>query len=102
MAGNTLSTSEIADMVRHWLATPVNAYLGSGYGNDLKALLQQPMNSGLADGFLQKLVADVPVLAALPAGALNLYMEPVGKDQQRLIIDIAGTVVSVDSLGAIA
>lgn len=102
MAGNTLSTLEIAGMVEHWLSTPAGAYLGSPYGNDARSLLQQPMNAGLADSFLQKLVTDVPVLKALPAGSLNLYMEPIGKDGQRLIIDVAGTMVSVDSLGAIA
>lgn len=102
MAGNTLTMQDIAGMVRHWLETPVNGYLGSSYGNDLKALLQQPMNSGLGDEFLQKLITDVPVLASLPAGSLNLYLEPISKDRQRLIIDLAGTQVSVDSLGAIA
>lgn len=102
MAGNTLSMLEVSDMVRHWLATPVNGYLGSSYGNDVKSLLQQPQNTTLADSFLRKLVEDVPVLASMPAGSLNLYVEPVAKDRLRLIIDLAGTQVSVDSLGAIA
>lgn len=102
MRSNKLTMAEIADMVRHWLATPVYAYHGSNYGNDIKALLQQPQNSGLGDSFLQKMIEDVPALAALPAGSLNLYLEPVGKDRQRLIIDLAGTEVSIDSLGAIA
>ncbi len=99
MAGNTLDMREVADMVRHWLETPVYAYLGSNYGNDLKALLQQPQNSVVADSFLQKLIADVPVLGALPAGSLNLYMEAVGNDRQRLVIDLAGTAVASDITG---
>lgn len=102
MAGNTLNMLEVTDMVRHWLATPVNGYHGSSYGNDVKALLQQPQNAGLADGFLQKLIDDVPILASMPAGSVNLYMETVGKDRQRLIIDLAGTQVATDSLGNIS
>lgn len=102
MAGNTLSMLEIADMVRHWLATPVNGYLGSSYGQDVKALLQQALHTGMADDFLQKLMTDVPVLAAMSPGTVNIYMETVAKDHRRLIIDLAGTQVSVDSLGAIA
>ncbi len=99
MASDTISTAEIADMVRHWLATPVNGYLGHGYGNDVKSLLQLPLNTPLADAFLQKLMTDVPILTRMPAGTVNLYTEPVGKDHLRLIISLAGTQVSIDSLG---
>ncbi|MBX9756533.1 MAG: hypothetical protein K2X80_17365 [Pseudomonadaceae bacterium] len=101
MAGNKINMLEVADMVRHWLATPVNGFLGSSYGNDAKSLLQQPHNAGLADGFLQKLIKDVPILYGMPSGTVNLYMETVSKDRVRLIIDLAGTQVSTDTLGNI-
>ena len=32
----------IQAMVSDWLDTPVNGYLGSGYGSDTRALLQRP------------------------------------------------------------
>lgn len=99
MAGNTLNKLEVVDMVRHWLETPTGAYLGQSYGNDIKSLLQQPNNSVLGDAFIEKLIIDVPVLASMPAGAINVYLEPVGNDRQRLIIDLAGTEVTSDILG---
>lgn len=100
MASNTLSMLEVSDQVRHWLETPVEGYLGSGYGNDVKALLQQPQNSALADSFIQKLIADVPVLAGMPAGAVNVYLENIDKERQRLIIDLNGTQVATEPMGS--
>jgi hypothetical protein len=99
MAGNTLNMLEVADMVRHWMETPTGAYLGQSYGNDIKSLLQQPQNAALGDAFVEKLITDVPVLGNLPSGTVNVYMENVGKEQQRLIIDLAGTVVTSELLG---
>lgn len=88
---------EVQDMVRHWLETPPNGYLGSSYGCDLKALLQNPMTAGLADSFIDKMISDVPVLANLPAGAINIYVEEVGNDTQKLIIDLNGSLIDVDA-----
>ena len=68
----TITGNEIQGMVGHWLKTPVNGYLGSDYGQDVKALLQQPQADGAPDAFLQKLRSDVTVLQALPAGSINL------------------------------
>ncbi len=51
----TITGNEIQGMVGHWLKTPVNGYLGSDYGQDVKALLQQPQTDGAPDAFLQKL-----------------------------------------------
>jgi len=36
-----ITPDDIVGMVRHWLSTPVEAYLGSGYGSDVRALLQR-------------------------------------------------------------
>lgn len=99
MAGNTLDMLEVVDMVRHWLETPTGSYLGQSYGNDIKSLLQQPQNAALGDAFVEKLIADVPVLGNMPSGTVNVYLEAVGKDRQRLIIDLAGTEVASEILG---
>lgn len=99
---NKLTASEIQDMVRHWLSTPPNGYLGSGYGTDVMALLQAPMASGLGDSFIAKMREDLPIIGALPAGAINVYFEDKGNDSKILWIDVSGSLVSIDSLGVIA
>ena len=82
-------------MVEHWLRTPVNGYLGSGYGQDLKAILQRPMADAKADEQVDKLRGDVPIIGALPAGSVNLYAADVGIDQKSLLVEIGGQVFQV-------
>lgn len=94
-----VTAHEIQDMVRHWLRTPPNGYLGSSYGADIKALLQSPMSAGLADAFIDKMLEDVPILAALPAGTVNLYAEELSNDTLRLVIDLNGSLITVDNEG---
>lgn len=78
-------------MVRHWLETPVNGYLGSGYGADTKSLLQRAQtNEEQADTYLQKLRQDVVVLEVLPADAVSLFATLEGVDRLRLNLDVAG------------
>lgn len=92
---NTLSATDIHNMVRHWLQTPVNGYLGSNYGADCKSLLQKPNQPGLADAFIAKLRRDVPVLALLDAGQINVYAYGIGTDALRVVIQVAGTEFEV-------
>lgn len=91
----TKTGSEIQGMVGHWLHTPINGYLGSDYGQDVKALLQQPQTDGAPDAFLQKLRADVTILKALPAGSINLYGVQTPPDRLDLVIEVAGQVIEV-------
>ena len=91
----TITGNEIQGMVGHWLKTPVNGYLGSDYGQDVKALLQQPQTDGAPDAFLQKLRSDVAVLQALPTGSLNLYGVPSLPDRLDLIVEVAGQTIEV-------
>ena len=91
----TITGNEIQGMVGHWLKTPVNGYLGSDYGQDVKALLQQPQTDGAPDAFLQKLRSDVTVLQALPTGSLNLYGVPSLPDRLDLIVEVAGQTIEV-------
>jgi len=96
MAGMaTITGTEIHAMVEHWLRIQVNGYLGSDYGQDIKALLQLPLADGAADAFLAKMREDIPALQALPAGALNLYSVETPPDRQDLIIEIAGRTFEV-------
>ena len=91
----TITGNEIQGMVSHWLHTPVCAYLGSDYGQDVKALLQQPQTDGAPDALLQKLRSDVTVLQALPAGSINLYGVQTPPDRLDLVIEVAGQVIEV-------
>lgn len=85
-------------MVRHWLSTPPNGYLGSGYGSDAHALLQRPQSSGLADIFIDKMMEDLPILRALPSGSVNVYFEQVDKQSKRLIVQVADQLIPFDDI----
>lgn len=91
----TITGNDIQGMVGHWLKTPVNGYLGSDYGQDAKALLQRPQDDGAAEGFLQKLRSDVPVLQALPDGSVNLYGVQTAPDRLDLMIEVAGQTIQI-------
>jgi hypothetical protein len=82
-------------MVSHWLSVPTHGYLGSGYGQDVKSLLQRPQADGSADEFLEKLQNDIPVLQVLPPGSTNLYGVQTAPDRLDLIIEVAGRTFEV-------
>lgn len=90
-----ITGTDVHDMTGHWLATPTNGYLGSGYGQDIKALLQNPQASGQADEYLAKLREDVPVLQVMPAGSANLYGVHSQPDRLDLVLEIAGTAFTL-------
>ena len=91
----TITGNDIQGMVGHWLKSPVNGYLGSDYGQDAKALLQRPQDDGSAEGFLQKLRSDVPVLQALPGESVNLYGVQTAPDRLDLMIEVAGQTIQI-------
>lgn len=92
-----ITAAELTDMIRHWIATPPCGYLGSGYGADLKAMLQTPMKTGIADSVLAKLRADIPLVATLPPSALNIYAVDEGPDKRTIYIDVAGQMLALGS-----
>jgi hypothetical protein len=85
-----ITALDIQDMTRHWLSTPTNAYLGAGYGNSAKELIATPQAAGLADEFIKKLLADVPLLQTLPPGTVNVYGINTPPDRMRLVLEVAG------------
>lgn len=91
----TISAKDIQAMVSHWLKTPVNGYLGSDYGQDVKSLLQKPLSDGSGDAFLQKMRADIPLLSVIPSNRINLYLVNRAPDKKELYIDVAGTPIQV-------
>ena len=91
-----VTAHEIQKMIRHWLSVPPNGYLGSPYGCDRLALLQLPQSTQIADEFLAKMIADIPILGALPPGAVNIYVEELSNDKKRILIDVANSLIPVD------
>lgn len=94
----SITTEDIGAMVRHWLSTPPNGYLGSGYGCDPKALLQQPNSNGLGDAFIDKMMADLPILRQMPRGSVNVYFEQLTKDSKRLLIEVGDITIPYDEI----
>jgi hypothetical protein len=90
-----ITPADIQEMVSHWLATPLNGYLGSGFGQTVTDLLQTPLRTGQADAVIAKLRRDVPILGALPRGTINLFSIPEGPDKLRIFINVNGTEVDV-------
>lgn len=74
----------------------MNGYLGSGYGQDLKALLQQPLQVGAGDVVIEKLHEDITVLNSLPAGATNIYQLDNGVDKLEVVIEVAGRIIPIN------
>lgn len=97
MANNVITSVELADMVRHWLRTPPNGYLGSGYGSDIHSLLQKPMTAGLGDALIAKMIEDIPLLGQLPNGTVNVYLQrvPGSNDQTELLIEVADQYITI-------
>lgn len=82
-------------MVEHWLRIQVNGYLGSSYGQDIKALLNLPLGSREADAFLQKMREDIPALGVYPSASINLYAVDTPPDKKELFIEIAGQSIAI-------
>lgn len=90
-----LPSSEAQAFLTHWLDTPVNGYLGSGYGSNLKDMLHQPQKTGMGDAVLNKIRVDLPLFGALPRERLNMYAVDQGPDTRRLYIEISGEMIEV-------
>lgn len=93
----SVTAKEIEGMIEHWLSTPVNGYLGSGYGQDIKALLQLPHSSTAADQFIRKLVVDIPLLASMPPDQIAIYAAPSGIDRLDIVLEVAGSSFNIGS-----
>jgi hypothetical protein len=86
-----LSAADVQEMIQHWLATPIDSVLHSHYGHNLGDLLHNPLSAGVADSFIAKLKADVPVLQILPTNAINIYSVNRPPNKKYIYIEIAST-----------
>lgn len=99
MADDTLNTDLLFRMIAHWVGTKPNTYYGSSYGAPTEDLLQKPLSSPIADAYLAKMREDIPVLAALPPGVINMHASDDGIDRKTIFIEINGSYVSLSELG---
>jgi hypothetical protein len=99
---NNITPQDINAMVAHWLSVPAGSYLGSDYGNGLNDLLQLPISViGLeADKQLAKLLLDVPILAALPEGSINIYRVPTpnATDSATIAVEVLGQIITANGV----
>jgi hypothetical protein len=95
-----ITADDLQAMVTHWLGTPPNGYLGSGYGSGVRDILQQPMSAGGADALIAKLRSDIAIMGELPQEALNLYSTPSPPDRVDLFFEVAGNFIRLDADGS--
>lgn len=81
----------IFGQIDHWLATPVNSYLGSNYGIDLKQYLNKPMAAFDGDAIIAKMRQDIPVLQAVEARSLHIYYKKQGTDKVSFYVELLGS-----------
>ena len=72
-----ITNQDLFRMVRHWLGTPENGYLGSGYGGQNLALaaLDGVLSDESNSAFMRKIRADVPALANYSIGVVKLQSQ---------------------------
>lgn len=90
-----ITSRDLSDMVGHWLGTPVNGYLGSGYGSEVKSLLQTPMGAGLADDLIGKAREDIPLLTRAAPGSVNVYAYDKNDETKVIVFEVGGQLVEV-------
>ena len=84
----------IVQQIVHWLNTPTNSYLGSGYGIDLYSELQKPLSDFSSDRIIAKMYEDIPILSKVGRGYVNIYAADNGIDDVRIFINVGGSQVS--------
>lgn len=92
MEEQLLTSQDIEKMIRHWLSTPIDTYLGSDYGFDKSILLFTPLTMNRADELIAKIKRDIPALSVFP---INLYSVPIPPDKVQIFIQIGDLTVEI-------
>lgn len=88
-----ITAIDIQSMVKHWLGTGPYGYLGSPYGSDVKAMLLNPMTTGVQQSFVAKMREDIPIFRAPEvAAAVSIYTQDTYPDKREIIIDVGGLI----------
>lgn len=75
-------------MVQHWLTTPVDSILGTGYGNNLPDYLHRPLGEMRLGEWVDKMYRDLPVLGFLPEEAVQVSFDSNGLEISRVTVAV--------------
>ncbi|MDD5273280.1 MAG: hypothetical protein PHU14_11225 [Methylovulum sp.] len=92
-----ITSDDLNGMIEYWLATPQHSRLGSDFGNNASELIGDPNNAGIADDFVKKMLADLPILQLLPPGVVSVYAVPRDFDGVDLFVDVNGQLFQIQS-----
>lgn len=91
-----ITAEHIRQMIIHWLDTPPNGYFAQGYGADAKAMLLKELSADVADEFLSKLRADIPIINTLDEDQLSISIETVGFDTINVVLSIGSIDIQLN------
>ena len=96
-AAQQISPYDVQRMVRHWLNTPLNGYLGDDFGNNLPDYLQSPNTANGSSEIMRKMYSDLPVLQLLPSGSISVqsFSDPQISDRMNVLVTVFGEVITV-------
>ncbi len=81
-----ITAEHIINMINHWLSTPPNGYFAQSYGADVKAMLLKNPSSENADKFLDKLRADIPLLADFDSSQLSIESKMIDFEKEKIYL----------------
>lgn len=79
-------------MIRHWLATVPNSYLGQTYGFNLHKILLKPLSEIEADQILREMKEQIPPLQHLNDDQLRVTEDPELTQTKKYYITLNGTI----------
>lgn len=79
-------------MIRHWIATVPNSYLGQSYGFNHHEKLLKPMSDDEADSILQEMKAQMPPLQLLGEDQLMVQREQLDNQSEKYYITLNGNI----------
>jgi hypothetical protein len=90
-----ITAQSLLDMFNYWLATPVNSVFGSSFGCDKSALFMQPLSAPIADKFISKLKADLPIFSQLSSEQLAVEVETSGFDVVMIYFRLGNVLIEL-------
>lgn len=98
---DSITNSQVAQMLQHWLSTPRFSRLGQDYGNRIVEWLQRPLQADAvadANAAVRDLQSDIPLFAAMQ---VDVYVQAVRPDKRLVVFDFGGgALVYSDGLSA--
>lgn len=90
-----IEAKDITTMVEHWLDTPPNGYFGQSYGADIRVMLLRELTTENADGLLEKLRRDIPLLNQLDDNQLSINTETRDNDKLYVYLFVGNIAIEL-------